>query len=175
MLTLASYEMAESEQGAAAADSHRQAARTLVNALATTNRENNDLFNFLRNQLSIYDILACTTSFMSTREVILPAPSDANLIFSEYLGLLHQVTITSRQIFDSVPSRMPSLIELPGTPVETRARFELARGSTLMAAGLLELTRDERRSDFIRIVDIYHHSALLYTTQLQATLHLTTS
>lgn len=163
MLTLASYEMAESEQGAAAADSHRQAARTLVNALATTNRENNDLFNFLRNQLSIYDILACTTSFMSTREVILPAPSDANLIFSEYLGLLHQVTITSRQIFDSVPSRMPSLIELPGTPVETRARFELARGSTLMAAGLLELTRDERRSDFIRIVDIYHHSALLYT------------
>ncbi|KAK5315301.1 hypothetical protein LTR93_009933 [Exophiala xenobiotica] len=164
MLTLASYEMAESELGATAADSHRQAARTLVNALATTNRENNDLFNFLRNQLSIYDILACTTSFMSTREVILPAPNDANLIFSEYLGLLHQVTITSRNIsFNSVPSGAPSFSELPRTPIEVRARFDLARGSTLMAAGLLELTWDERRRDFIRIVDIYHHSALLYT------------
>ncbi|KAJ9630210.1 hypothetical protein H2204_008571 [Knufia peltigerae] len=163
MLTLASYEMAESETGATAADSHRQAARTLVNALATTNRESNDLFNFLRNQLSIYDILACTTSFMSTREVIRPAPSHANLIFSEYLGLLHQVTVFSRQIDDSGPSKVSSLIEPPITPVEARARFELARGSTLMAAGLLELAWDERRHDFVRIVDIYHHAALLYT------------
>ncbi|KIX05816.1 uncharacterized protein Z518_03788 [Rhinocladiella mackenziei CBS 650.93] len=165
MLTLASYEMAESESGAVAADSHRQAARTLVNALATTNRENSLLFNFLRNQLSIYDILACTTSFdpMSTADVILPAPDHSNLIFSEYLALLHRVTILSRQRYDMESSGDPNYAELPITPSGARAGFELARGSTLMAAGLLELPRDERCRDFIRIVDLYHHSALLYT------------
>lgn len=165
MLTLANYEMAESEAGAIAADSHRQAARTLVNALATTQRQNNDLFNFLRNQLSIYDILACTTSFdpASTGEVILPAPEHANLIFSEYLALLHQVTTFSRQMYDSKKVGNTSLKELPLSPIEARARFELARGSTLMAAGSYELAHDERRRDFVRIVDIYHHAGLLYT------------
>lgn len=165
MLTLASYEMAESVSGAIAADSHRQAARTLVNALATTNRENNDLFNFLRNQLSIYDILACSTSFdpMGTGDAILPAPDHSNHIFSEYLALLHRVTIVSRQTFDRQSLKGTDLTDFPITAVEARSRFELARGSTLMAAGLLELARDDRRRDFIRIVDIYHHSALLYT------------
>jgi hypothetical protein len=165
MLTLASYEMAESEAGAAAADSHRQAARTLVNALATTNRENNDLFNFLRNQLSIYDILACTTSFnpMSTGEAIMPAPDHQDIIFSEYLAILHRVTVLSRQVSHSSASGSSSPAERAISPAEVRSRFELARGSTLMAAGWLELPRNQRRRDFIRIVDIYHHSALLYT------------
>ncbi|KIV81013.1 hypothetical protein PV11_08467 [Exophiala sideris] len=165
MLTLANYEMAESKGGAVAADSHRQAARTLVNALATTHRENNDLFNFLRNQLSIYDILACTTSFdpMSTGDVILPAPDHANLIFSEYLALLHQVTTLSRQVYDQKQAGGAALDKLPISPIEARARFDLARGSTLMAAGSLGLIRDERRRDFMRIVDIYHHAGLLYT------------
>ena len=165
MLTLASYEMAESKSGATAADSHRQAARTLVNALATTNRENNDLFNFLRNQLSIYDILACTTSFdpMNTGDVILPAPEHSNLIFSEYLAILHRVTVWSRNLSRGESSGRSTFTKVPTSLAEFRAEFELARGSTLIAAGLLELNRDEKRRDFIRIVDIYHHSALLYT------------
>ncbi|EXJ95213.1 hypothetical protein A1O1_00333 [Capronia coronata CBS 617.96] len=165
MLTLASYEMAESESGAIAADSHRQAARTLVNALATTNRENNDLFNFLRNQLSIYDILASTTSFnsLSTRGAILPAPDHSKHIFSEYLSVLQQITVMSWQHWGSDSSTEPGVRRLPWSPADARARFELARGSTLMAAGLLELCWDARRRDFIRIVDIYHHAGLLYT------------
>lgn len=165
MLTLANYEMTGSETGAVAADSHRQAARILVNALATTKRENNALFDFLRNQLSIYDILACTTSFhpLSTEEVILPAPDHSNLIFSEYLSLLHRVTVWSRHHHDMERPGNEAVFELPISPADARAAFELARGSTLIAAGLLELARDERRRDFIRIVDIYHHAALLYT------------
>ena len=165
MLTLANYEMTETETGATAADSHRQAARTLVNALATTNRESNALFNFLRNQLSIYDILACTTIFgpMSTVEVILPAPDHSNLIFSEFLSLLHRVTIWSRQRHEKESSGSFSLSDVPITTADARAGFEQARGSTLMAAGFLELPRDAKRRDFIRIVDIYHHAALLYT------------
>ena len=165
MLTLANYEMSETESGAAAADSHRQAARTLVNALATTNRENNVLFDFLRNQLSIYDILACTTIFrpMSTVEVILPAPDHSNLIFSEFLSLLHRVTIWSRQRHEKESSGSLDHTNIPITSTDARAGFEQARGSTLMAAGVLGLPRDARRRDFIRIVDIYHHAALLYT------------
>lgn len=165
MLTLSNYEMTESETGAVAADSHRQAARTLVNALATTNRENNALFNFLRNQLAIYDILACTTSFtpMSTFEVILPAPDHSNLIFSEYLSLLHRVTVWSRERDEGESSGDSNLFTAPISPTDARAGFEQARGSTLMAAGMMELPRDARRRDFIRIVDIYHHAALLYT------------
>ncbi|EXJ72858.1 uncharacterized protein A1O5_04006 [Cladophialophora psammophila CBS 110553] len=165
MLTLANYEMTETETGAAAADSHRQAARTLVNALATTNRENNALFHFLRNQLSIYDILACTTIFgpLSTVEVILPAPDHSNLIFSEFLSLLHKVTVWSRERHEKESSGIFNLADLPITSADARAGFEQARGSTLMAAGLLELPRDARRRDFVRIVDIYHHAALLYT------------
>ncbi|KIW78847.1 hypothetical protein Z517_08686 [Fonsecaea pedrosoi CBS 271.37] len=165
MLTLANYEMTETETGAAAADSHRQAARTLVNALATTNRENNALFHFLRNQLSIYDILACTTIFgpSSTVEVILPAPDHSNLIFSEFLSLLHKVTVWSRERHEKESAGNFNPADLPITSTDARAGFEQARGSTLMAAGLLELPRDARRRDFVRIVDIYHHAALLYT------------
>ncbi|KIW24881.1 uncharacterized protein PV07_10568 [Cladophialophora immunda] len=165
MLTLANYEMTETETGAAAADSHRQAARTLVNALATTNRENNALFHFLRNQLSIYDILACTTIFgpLSTVEVILPAPDHSNLIFSEFLSLLHRVTVWSRERPKKASPGNFNLADLPITSADARAGFEQARGSTLMAAGVLELPRDARRRDFVRIVDIYHHAALLYT------------
>ncbi|KAJ9607101.1 hypothetical protein H2200_008173 [Cladophialophora chaetospira] len=165
MLTLANYEMSETETGAAAADSHRQAARTLVNALATTNRENNMLFDFLRNQLAIYDILACTTIFgpMSTVEVILPAPDHSNLIFSEFLSLLHRVTIWSRQRHERETSGSFSVADIPISSSDARSGFEQARGSTLMAAGLLGLPRDARRRDFIRIVDVYHHAALLYT------------
>ena len=165
MLTLANYEMTETETGATAADSHRQAARTLVNALATTNREHNTLFNFLRNQLAIYDILACTTIFgpMSTVEVILPASDHANLIFSEFLSLLHRVTIWSREGPEERSSGTFSLVNVSITSADARAGFEQARGSTLMAAGLLDLPRDVRRRDFIRIVDMYHHAALLYT------------
>jgi hypothetical protein len=165
MLTLANYEMTETEGGAMAADSHRQAARTLVNALATTNHETNVLFNFLRNQLAIYDILACTTSFspLTTVEVIQPAPDHSNLIFSEFLGLLHRVTIWSRERREKEAAGTFRLDDIPITTIEARAGFEQARGSTLMAAGLLTLARDARRRDFIRIVDIYHHAALLYT------------
>ena len=165
MLTLANYEMTETETGAAAADSHRQAARTLVNALATTKREHNILFDFLRNQLAIYDILACTTTFgpMSTVEVILPASDHANLIFSEFLSLLHRVTVWSRQHQEKKTSGNFGPADVPITSADARAGFEQARGSTLMAAGVLGLPRDARRRDFVRIVDIYHHAALLYT------------
>lgn len=163
MLTLASYEMAESEAGGNAADSHRAAARTLVNALATTNRQNNRLFQFLRNQLSIYDILACTTSFdpTSTDDIILPEVNPASIIFSDFLYLLYDVTASSRRDPKAPASggRMPS-------PKAARSLFGIARGSTLMLAGSLQLPNNERRRDFIRLVDIYHHAGLLYTYRL---------
>lgn len=163
MLTLASYEMAESEAGGNAADSHRQAARTLVNALATTNRQNNRLFRFLRNQLSIYDILACTTSLdpASRNDIILPEVNPATIIFSDFLYLLQDVTASSWR-----SSEAPTQQGLISSPKIARSLFGLARGSTLMLAGALELPMNERQRDFIRLVDIYHHAGLLYTYHL---------
>jgi len=163
MLTLASYEMAESEAGGNAADSHRAAARTLVNALATTNRQNNRLFQFLRNQLSIYDILACTTSFdpTSTDDIILPEVNPATIIFSDFLYLLHDVTTSSRR-----DAKAPARGGLMPSPKAARSLFAIARGSTLMLAGTLELPNNERRRDFIRLVDIYHHAGMLYAYRL---------
>lgn len=163
MLTLASYEMAESEAGGNAADSHRQAARTLVNALATTNRHNNRLFRFLRNQLSIYDILACTTSFdpASRNDIILPEVNPATIIFSDFLYLLHDVTVSSWRSPED-----PTHQGLVSSPKVARSLFGIARGSTLMLAGSLELPINEKQRDFIRLADIYHHAGLLYTYRL---------
>jgi hypothetical protein len=163
MLTLSSYEMVV--PNAVAWQSHRQAARTLVNALSTTDRRHHSLYSFLRNQLSIYDILACTTNFDASDldGIILPDTETWNVLFGDYLTLIHQMTLCSRR--NPAQSRSGEETAFPQFPSfkDLRGRFELARGSTLMASGLLSIDEGPRRRDFIRLVDIYHHAGLLYS------------
>lgn len=164
MLTLSSYEMVI--PNAVAWQSHRQAARTLVNTLATIDRRDFALYSFLRNQLSIYDILASTTNFHSSNleETILPEVEKNDILFGDYLNLVHQVTLRSR--LDSQQSlfgehRPPTGAGFTSLK-DLRGSFELARGSTLMASGMLSIKQGPRRRDFIRLVEIYHHAGLLY-------------
>lgn len=158
MLLLSCYEMAKT--GAATADFHRRAARSLVNTFQTTGRCGSMLFHFLRNQLCVHDVLACTTSFdLSTMEdVILPDNKDRSILFSTYLTYLHDVTILSRQLSPSSDqwNRMGVSLDY------ISAKFEIARGETLMTAGRLTLDPDSRRRDFICVVNIHHYAALLY-------------
>lgn len=158
MLVLSCYEMAKA--GAATADFHRRAARSLINTFQTTGRCGSMLFDFLRNQLCVHDILACTTSFdLSTMEdVILPDTKNRSILFSTYLTFLHDITLLSRQVSPSSHrwNRMGMNLDY------ISAKFEIARGETLMTAGRLALQPDSRRQDFICVVNIHHYAALLY-------------
>ncbi|KAJ3532065.1 hypothetical protein NM208_g8605 [Fusarium decemcellulare] len=162
MLLLSCYEMANS--GGAAADFHRRAARSLVNTFQTTGRGGSLLFNFLRNQLCVHDVLACTTSFdLSTmQDVILPDTKDDSVLFSSYLSYLHDVTLLSRQLSPS----LGGCARMGLTLSHIRAQFEVARGETLMTAGRLALQPENRRRDFISVVNIHHYAALLYAIRV---------
>ncbi|UPK93720.1 hypothetical protein LCI18_004655 [Fusarium solani-melongenae] len=161
MLLLSCYEMADS--GSAAADFHRRAARSLVNTFETTGRSESLLLNFLRNQLSVHDIFACTTSFdlSSMQQVILPRAADDSILFSTYLRYLHDVTLLSRQ-FEPSTAR---LARLGLTFSHLRTQFEVARGETLMTAGRLALQPAFRRRDFICVVNIHYYAAILYSAR----------
>lgn len=159
MLLLSNYEMAKTT-GAATSEFHRRAARSLVNTFGTTGRRGSALFKFLRNQLCVHDVFACTTSFdLSTMDdVVLPDDKDQAVLFSTYLTYLHDVTLLSRQVSPSSDrwDRMGMSLD------DISARFEIARGETLMTAGRLALRPDSRRRDFICVVNIHHYAALLY-------------
>lgn len=165
MLTLSSYEMVV--PNAMAWQSHRQAARTLVNALSNTDRRHHTLYSFLRNQLSIYDVLACTTNFDSSDldGIILPETEKTDTLFGDYLNLVHQATLCSRMDPVQVSSGENTTPRLFTSVKNLCGRFEIARGSTLMASGLLSIDKGPRSRDFIRLVDIYHHAGLLYSYQ----------
>ncbi|CAG9986730.1 unnamed protein product [Clonostachys byssicola] len=159
MLVLSCYEMFHS--GAAAAEFHRTAAKSFVNTLSTTEWRQSTLFLSLRNKLSTYDVFACTTSFdlSSIRNAVLPDLESTRILrnetvlFLEYLVLLHEVTLISRQ--PTPPSKQQHIRDW-------KEEFELARGATLMAAGRLNIHNASQTRDLIRLVDIHHHAALLY-------------
>ena len=148
ILMISCYEMTKSQ--VAQAEGHRRAARRLVNVFQGQDR---DLFRFLQNQLSIYDVLAATTSFdiSDVEETVLPPSGMEHALFAQYLTLLHSVTVASRRN--------------EGGPdaATVRGQFEQARGATLLAAGNLRIEPDVVRRDFIRLVDIYHQTAILYS------------
>lgn len=161
MLILSCYEM--TSYGASASNFHRRAARSLVNTLGTIQSEDRVLLNFLRNQLSIHDIFAATTSFdLSTMiDVILPYNPDNTVLFSSWLACVHDVTLLSRQLQPS-PARW-SQMGLTFNHIQTQ--FEFARGETLMAAGRFALQPASRRRDFICVVNMLHYAALLYSSR----------
>lgn len=167
MMLLSCYEMTGS--GAAAADFHRRAARSLVNTFDAAGPVGGGgaLFDFLRNQLAIHDVFACTTSFdpSTMHDVVLPGRDDRTVLFSSYLVYLLDVTLLSRLV---TPSRSRS-VRMGLTMRRIQARFEAARGETLMAAGPLLGAAGEaaavRRRDFICVANIAHHAAMLYATR----------
>ncbi|ETS81681.1 hypothetical protein PFICI_06683 [Pestalotiopsis fici W106-1] len=161
MLLLSCYEMTDS--GSSAADFHRRAARSLVNTFETTRHKRSALFEFLRNQLSIHDVMACTTSFQRStmKDVILPSPKDQSVLFSSFLTYLYDVTLLSSEL----PSSRARSVRLGLSLRHIQTQFEVARGETLMACGRLMIEPASRRRDFICVVNIMHYAAMLYAAR----------
>ncbi|BDD59308.1 hypothetical protein MPDQ_002736 [Monascus purpureus] len=157
MLTLSNHSLLGSELSHA--QSHRQAARILINTLTLRGPSDDELIVFLKNQLATYDILACTTLFSHhhIQHAIMP-PVEQNVLFGNFLIILHRITTWSLQeVPDSLAPNYPSLSEL-------EEEFELARGLTLLAAGPLMTTSSSQCSqlEFVRLVQMYHHAGMLY-------------
>lgn len=152
ILILSNHSLLESKLSHA--QSHRQAARILMNSLELKRSPGDDLTAFLRNQLAAYDVLACTTlsDHEHIQHAILPQLGGHDVLFGEFLNILHQITIMS--LDETKHVRQPESVE---------EGFEVASGSTLLAAGPLTQTLTKSsRQDFIRLVQAYHHAGMLY-------------
>jgi hypothetical protein len=152
MLILSNHCLLQS--ASAHAQSHRQAARILINSLELKQSPGDELTFFLKNQLAIYDVLACTTLFDydHIQHAILPNIERQDVPFGEFLHILHRITLMS--LDKSRPARPPENLE---------EEFELSSGSTLVASGPLaqKLTRSARR-DFIRLVLAYQYAGMVF-------------
>ncbi|GJN75918.1 fungal transcriptional regulatory protein [Purpureocillium lilacinum] len=160
ILMISTYEMANAQTGAA--ESHRMAARTIANVFGHNAQCCTRVFDFLRNQLAVLDVMSTSTSFdlADVENTVLPPPSMADGLFVRYLTLVHQVTLVSRRRMYAVGDFMAAAADL--TPSAIRSQFEQARGATLLAAGRLQMQPSAVGRDFIRLVDIYHHAGVIY-------------
>ncbi|KYK57323.1 hypothetical protein DCS_04331 [Drechmeria coniospora] len=162
ILMISTYEMANGQT--TAAESHRMAARTIANVFGHNDACRTRVFDFLRNQLAVLDVLSTSTSFelADVESTVLPPASMAGGLFAQYLTLVHHVTLVSRRRMHAAAGVDAMSIGPDLTPTSVRARFEQARGATLLAAGRLRMPSAVSR-DFIRLVDIYHHAGILYS------------
>ncbi|ETI21503.1 hypothetical protein G647_07850 [Cladophialophora carrionii CBS 160.54] len=152
MLILSNHCLLQS--ASAQAHFHRRAARILIRSLELKQPSGDELTFFLKNQMAIYDVLACTTLFNydHIQHAILPSMERQDVLFGDFLHLLHRVTLMS--LDKSKPARPPENLE---------EEFELSSGSTLVASGPLAqtLTRSARQ-DFIRLVLAYQYAGMLF-------------
>lgn len=146
---------------------HTQAARTLLCTISTRPKLlDDDTVIFLRNQLIIYDVLACTTVWDTGQilNIVLPPSSPEKKMFLwHHLVLIHTVTVGSIQSSDQ------------GTPNEGMMvldyidKFELALGQDFAGASALSrkhdglVQRDFVHRDLARLIQIFHHAGILYT------------
>jgi hypothetical protein len=90
---------------------------------------------------------------MGTDDVVLPKQGDPEALLSEYMRLIHKLTIyVTNKTSQSIPH-----------PAALRMEFEKARGLTLMNASTSALLYDEStRLTFVHLVEVYHLAAQLY-------------
>ncbi|KAL7904699.1 fungal-specific transcription factor domain-containing protein [Trichoderma velutinum] len=153
MLILSNYECIG--DASAAWCSHRLGARLLINAYSGSGAEASELFRFLRAQFGIYDVLASTTTwvYLGLDDVVLPIQGDPEALLSEYIRLIHQLTI---YITRKTPQNIPVQAAL-------RIEFEETRDITLMNAATSGVVDGKStRLTFIHLVDVHHLAGLLY-------------
>jgi len=160
MLILSNYSLVGARMSHA--QSHRDAARILVHTLTLNRTPNDELFIFLKNQVAAYDILSCTTlfDFEHVEHAVLPSFERGDIVFGGFLNIVHQITTQSLQeVHLDTRSRSNLIMELED-------QFELARGSTLLAAGpLISSYSSSSKQDFTRLIQVYHHAGVLYACQ----------
>ncbi|KAJ9640616.1 hypothetical protein H2204_003245 [Knufia peltigerae] len=138
---------------------HRQAARILLHTLSLKRSPSEELFAFLKNQLALCDVLMCTTLFdpEQIQAVILPELGRGDVVLGRFLQVVHKITTLSFQETETISRDPVALLE------ELEDEFELARGSSLLAAGqMMEGRCHQFKEDFVRFINIFHHSGVLY-------------
>ncbi|CAH0058761.1 unnamed protein product [Clonostachys solani] len=166
ILVISTYEMVRGR--ILASEGHKRAARSLLNLFTSSSSSSSssspssqsDFFLFLRNQLAIHDVLSSITAFHDPSDLlatVVPYHTPRTL-FTDYLSLVHAVTLLSRNL---PPPPLESHYSLADPP-STRDAFEQARAATLLASAHLPFKTAPLRRDFTRIVDIFHSAALLY-------------
>lgn len=138
------------------ARSHRQAARILLDTLLLKKPSTDELVVFLRNQMALCDVLACTTLFNADHmeSVTMPDIGCGGVIHGHFLTIVHELTTRSVRPRDS-----EAVLE------SLESRFALATGSSLLVAGQMMGPRPQNQpfqEDFIRLMHIFHHAGILY-------------
>ena len=121
---------------------------------------------FIITQFSILNVFASTSTFGNIDEVSdIESVKEEPTIFSDYLETIHAITTEER--------KWAALREVGGTLVGADLKFlatrlENARNMTRSLSRHLYFSTELLKRDFDRIVDIYHHSGLIYAYQALA-------
>lgn len=164
IIMLTNFEMIGSQTNAWR--THLDAARTMIKLRGGATQiasEDDQTSSFLLSQFFVIDVLASTTTFSNDDakdfEMPINTPtSGREELFEDFLKVMHQITRWERQL--SNPERTPPSIP-PPEAIQTRfesARQRTARASTAFASVLTV----EQKDDFNHLINVYHHSGLLY-------------
>ncbi|KAK6533282.1 hypothetical protein TWF694_002234 [Orbilia ellipsospora] len=164
IIMLTNFEMIGSQTNAWR--THLDAARTMIKLRGGATQiaaEDDQTSGFLLSQFFVIDVLASTTTFSTddAKDFEMPMnspPSGREELFEDFLKVMHQITRWERQL--SNPQRTPPSIP---PPEAIQARFEGARQRTVRAsAAFASVLSVEQKDDFDHLINVYHHSGLLY-------------
>ncbi|KAF3902993.1 hypothetical protein ABW20_dc0106629 [Dactylellina cionopaga] len=164
IIMLTNFEMIGSQTNAWR--THLDAARTMIKLRGGATQiaaEDDQISSFLLSQFFVIDVLASTTTFSADDakdfEIPVNTPSSGREeLFEDFLKVMHQITRWERQRSDS--ERTPPSIPPPDA---IQARFEGARQRTIRASSAFaSILSVEQKDDFNHLINVYHHSGLLY-------------
>jgi len=167
MFILCSLEMVNSDS--AIWQLHLQAAQIMIrrwfptgsplHLLDTTSR-------FVITEFSILNIFASTSNFGDMEETLdIESIKEEPTIFSDYLETIHAITIEERKRATLRGQRL-TLPSIDLKAVETG--LENARSMTRSLIQHLYFCTEQLKRNFNQVVDIYHHSGLIYAYQALA-------
>lgn len=130
-----------------------------IDLLDTTSR-------YLVTQFSIVNVFASTTSFGNIEELSkIDLEEKGSTIFGDYMQTIHAITVKERE---RAALRHLGFAMGRADLASFAKRLENARKISKDLNGRLSLCTEQQEKDFNRVVDIYHHSGLIYAYQALA-------
>jgi Fungal specific transcription factor domain len=145
---------------------HLQAARTMIRSwmsMPQDPRLADSTTRFLMREVFVIDAFATTTMFDDDEvlEGAVPDSKDCS-IFTEFLQVIRDVTAMERL-------RHKHLVHGQTTTAYDinilQAKFDYTRSRSFRFAKTLDFGSESLRSDFTRIIEIFHHAGLVYSYQ----------
>lgn len=115
-------------------------------------------FDFLIEQLFIFDAFACTTSFVQLNGHDISTKENSS-VFTRFLQLVRKVTVLERQ---AAIQGQPDL-DANMSSSSLCAMFEDARSHTLELCANISFSTKAEHEQFLGVVDSFHHAGLLYS------------